>query len=285
MRVAFYASRGKKFDETIARHFRRGCRRLGDECEILATADWHGQVEATADLGVVVGVKNVSGPIFRAYRDAGKHAVFIDKGYTRIRGGPLGTLYWRFSVDEFQPLAYFQRQPRAPERWLALKTPLRPRQRGRKILYAGSSQKFCDWHCLGDATLYAERVLEGVRKHTQREIIYRPKPSWKNAVPVEGYGYSGAENKFIADLMESYCLVTYGSNACFEALLHGVPTVVLGDGVTRPVSDTTVRAVDAPRMPSLDEIRQLAFDLAYCQVALTEMADGLCWRLIREVTG
>lgn len=285
MKVTIYASEGKKFDDAIARSFKAGCARHGVMSETRATANWVGKLDRAADLAVVVGVKDKSGPIFKAYRAAGRHAVFIDKGYTRIRGGPLGTLYWRVSVDAFQPLAYF-RCGRPSDRWVALKVPIVASQRhGTNILFAGSSQKYCDWHGLGPATAYAERVLGDIRKYTDRPIVYRPKPSWADAVPVAGYEYSPGDDKFITQLEDAHCLVTYGSNACFEAVLHGVPSIVLGDGVTRNVSSTTVAEVAAPRMPTAVETYALACDLAYCQYTLDEMAVGLCWVNIRDVIG
>lgn len=275
-RLAFYASVGKKFDDGLAQTFTAGCRRHGMTTHVFPTADWAGQVDRKADVGVVVGVKDKSGPIFKAYRAAGKHAVFIDKGYTRIRGGPLKTLYWRVSINTFQPLAYF-RCGRPDHRWRALNIPITEYRPGSTVLFAGSSQKYCDWQGLGPATAYAERVLAEIRKYTDRPVVYRPKPSWKDAVPVDGYDYSPDSDKFITRLDEAHCLVTYGSNACFEALLNGVPSIVLGDGITRPVSSTTAADVEAPRMPNRDELYHLACDLSYCQWTLDEFANGTCW--------
>jgi hypothetical protein len=282
MRVVFYASVGKKFDDTLGKAFARGAKRHGHTCVVQPIADFDGVLPDT-DVCVVVGVKSMSCPVFKAHRQAGRHAVFLDKGYTRLQGGPLGTLYWRVSVDEFQPLSYF-RSDRPADRWERLGLDIADtRSSGRSILFAGSSQKFCQWHGLGDATEYAAKTLRRIAKYTDRPVVYRPKPSWGDAVPVEGFGYSSHEDRFPTALSEAHCLVTYGSNACFEALLNGVPTVVLGDGVTRPVSDTELSAVDSPRFPSYVETLQLARDLAYCQWTVDEMAAGECWCEIQSL--
>lgn len=275
MRVAFHASAGKKFDDALSRAFCAGCKAHRIKSGVHPTAEWDGTPVEGADVGVVVGVKDKSHPIMEAYLAAGRHAVFIDKGYTRIRGGPLGTEYWRVSVDAFQPLAYFRDKIRSDDRWKALDVPVRfTRNKGTAVLFAGSSQKFCDWHGLGDATAYAERTLAALRQHTDREIVYRPKPSWGDAVPIDGYQYSRDGDKFVTRLEAAYCLVTYGSNACFEALISGVPTVVLGDGVTAPLSSTTVEGVADPLFPPPHKTYELACALAYCQWTLDEMAAG-----------
>ncbi len=279
MRIAFHASVGKKFDGAISAAFADGVRTAGHKCRVIPTADWKGEPEPDAAVGVVVGVKDKSAPIFQAYRAAGKQAVFIDKGYARIRGGPLGTLYWRVSVNAFQPLEYFQKVRHSSARWDSLGVTIDGKRRsGQNILFAGSSQKFCTWQGLGDATKYAEKVLAGIGKYARRPIIYRPKPSWTDAVPVDSFGYSPPTEKFQVELANAHVLVTYGSNACFEALINGVPTIVLGDGVTRPLSDTSLEAVERPRYPSAKEVHQLAYDLAYCQWTLEEMTSGETWQ-------
>lgn len=277
MFVTFHASAGKKFDDAIAAHFLAGCRLHGHRVACVPTAAWDGTPDPRADVGVVVGVKDKSGPIFQAYRKAGRHAVFVDKGYARIRGGDLGTLYWRVSVDDFQPLSYF-RAGRPPDRWDALGVEVADdRVRGENVLFAGSSQKFCTWHGLGDATAYAEAVLAKLRAYTDRPIVYRPKPSWVDKVEIPGFGYSPPEEKFQVELANAHCLVTYGSNACFEALVRGVPTVVLGNGITRDLGGTACKQVADPPFPKRGHVRKLAHDVAYCQWTLEEMAAGTCW--------
>lgn len=282
MRIIIYASTNKKFDSSIAECLNEG--RGRHKITIAPTSSWKGEAEKRYDLAVVVGVKGHSGPIFKAYRDIGKHAVFIDKGYTRLRGGPVGTLYWRVSIDSFQPLPYFQKRPRPDDRWGKLGIEIKPRQEGGEaILFAGSSQKYCDWFQLGSATRYADYVLKAIRERSSRPIIYRPKPSWADAVPIEGYEYSPDTDKFVTRLEQAHCLVTFGSNACFEALISGVPSVVLGEGITKPVSSTTVKEVDNPKFPDASVVYQLACDLAYCQYSLKEMFKGVCWQHVEEV--
>jgi hypothetical protein len=282
MRVTFYGSMSKKFDKQIAECLQRGIQRCGDLCELVGTEDFK-KLPKGVDCAVVVGVKANSGPIFHRYRKAGRHAVFIDKGYTRIRGGPLGTLYWRISGNAFQPLHYFQKTPRPSDRWRWSETDIRDRRvpGGQEVLFAGSSQKFCDFHKLGNATEYATAVLREARKHTDRPLAYRPKPSWGDAVPIEGVRYSHPKEKFVGALDLAHVVVTYGSNACLEAMLFGVPAVVLGDGITRPLCSTSLADLDKPRFPTRDQLYQLACDLAYCQWTLSEFASGDAWKVLR----
>lgn len=282
MRVVFHASVGKRFDDQIAEAFASGCRTHRVDCRKEPVESWSGT--ADADVGVVVGVKGSSAAIFRKYREEGRHAVFIDKGYTRIRGGPLGTLYLRASLDAFQPLEYFQRLPRRSTRWDSLGVPIAEGRRpGRNVVFAGSSQKYCNWHGLGDATRYAQDILGGLAGYTSRSVVYRPKPSWGGKEPVDGFSYSGPDQRFDTELSDAHAVVTHGSNACFEALINGVPTVVLGEGIARPLAATGYSDIDAIGYPPVDKVHQLAYDLAHCQWTLEEIASGALWQEFKDV--
>jgi hypothetical protein len=283
VKVVFYASEGKKFDETLAARMGKGVKRRGDAYEVLPIK---GVVEPLpdTDVAILAGVKGGSKPCFEAHRRAGRHAIILDKGYTRLRGGELGTLYWRLSVDDFQPHAYL-RAGRPGDRWERLGMTVLPmwKKDHGQVLFCGSSQKYCDWHGLGDATEYARRTLKQLSRLTDRELVYRPKPSWGGAVPVRGFRYSSHEEKFVAELDRTFCVVTFGSNAAFEAVLAGVPALVLGDGIARPLCRTRLEDVGDPLYPTTAEVRQVGCDIAYCQWTLEEMASGECWDHVRPV--
>jgi hypothetical protein len=38
-------------------------------------------------------------------------------------------------------------------------------------------------------------------------------------------------------------------------------------------------------VPHEDDVRQLAYDVAYCQWTLDEMEDGLAWRYVKQIAG
>jgi hypothetical protein len=282
MKVVFYVSEGKKFDETLAEALGRGVRRRGDEYEVRPIAGFE-RADPAVDVAIVAGVKGWSQDCFEAYVQAGRHAIILDKGYTRIRGGPLGTLYWRCSVDAFQPHAYLSRAQHSGERWNRLGVTIIPdlgRQKG-SVLFCGSSQKYCNWHNLGDATEYARKVLGELRRRTDRELVYRPKPSWGDAVEIPGYRYSAPGDKFLPELDRTFVVVTFGSNAAFEAILRGVPAVVLGDGIARPLARTSCKDVESPLRPAATAVYDLACNVAHCQWSADEMASGEAWKHLR----
>lgn len=274
VRVIFWSS-GKPREDAIAAALGQAVRSGGDDFEVRTVEDYH---EPSGDVGCVFGVKGIARRLLDDYRAAGRHALFFDKGHTRRL--PDGAALWRVSADGFMPLDTFQRVPRPGDRAKAHGLSLSPRQFGECVLFAGASQKHCDFHGLGDCSEYARRVIAEVRAHTDRPVIYRPKPSWRSAVPIDGTEFSRSPTRLADELARCFVLVTHSSNAAVEAILAGVPAIVLGPGIARPVTSRTVADVEDPYWTLDEERRQWLADLAYCQWSVEEIASGETWKTI-----
>jgi hypothetical protein len=284
MKVVFYAA-ARPIDTAISRAFCAGAKRHGADIEIAEHLPHAKSQPIRGDVAVICGVQGHR--VFSRYRQRNRHAIIIDKGYTRIRGGELGTLYWRVSVDALQPVEYFQAVKHHADRWDKLQLaplPWQPHEDGR-VLFAGSSQDYCDWHGLGKAEDFALKTMRLLKQHTRREIVYRPKPSWGRAWPLRGFKFSPPKTKLFVELPTVFTLVTFGSNAAIEALLCGVPAVVLGDGLCRPLAGTSLKRIERPCIPPELDRLQFFYDMAYCQWTLEEMQSGLVWEHLRERLG
>lgn len=283
LKAVFYAEPRHRFDAALSQYVGPGIRERGDTYAICNIQKYNGVPDG--DVAVFVGVKGRSRFVFDTYREAGKHTVVFDKGYNRTKQGvDIGTLFWRVSVDDLQPHRYLMSQKYRDDRWEALGQKIKPMRRdGSGIFFCGGSQKYCNWHCLGDATAYAKTVLDTAAKFTKQKLIYRPKPSWRDAVPIKGYGYSGEDKAFKKEVANCYQTITYGSNACFESLLLGIPTIVLGDGIARSLARTRIEDVVKPLYPTEDEVYRLACAVSYCQWTREELSSGKAWKHLRKV--
>lgn len=284
MNVVFWAS-NKDFDKRISELFGRGVtRNRKDRFTVMDRKQYVGPVKNT-DVALVLGVKNNSKDILKDHLLAGKNIIFIDKGYVRVRSADpmLSVDYYRFSVNGFQPIHYFQSKKRSPMRWELFNIKIQPMQKeGEHIVFAGSSAKYSRFFQLPNPTEYATEIFKLIREHSLREIVYRPKPSWKDAVPINGTVFSSNRRKLYKELEEAYALITHGSNACFDAMIKGVPTFVLGDGITKSISKHSIKDINEPYYPSDDERYQLCCDISYCQWTGKEMATGEAWRHLRK---
>ena len=284
MKITFWRS-NKPLEHRLAERVGEGVKILGFDYEVRVVDDYNGPLAET-DVAIVLGVKGMSGYIMREHQVLDKHVIYIDKGYYRGRGDdPAVKLeYFRFSVDGFQPINYFQNVKRPSNRWDRLGFTFKPMQRhGSTVVYAGSSQKYCDFQQIGDATKYASKVVRGVRKMLpNNEIIYRPKPTWKDAVPIEGTTFSQRKKKIQEELKTAKALVTHGSNASFDSILAGVPCVVLGDAIAKPIAMSSLQQLRDIKFPKDEERNQWGCDLAYCQWTLDEMRSGEMWENLKE---
>lgn len=282
MKVVFVAS-DKPREAVLGEAFVAGARSHGHDAEVTRRPD--GGVPPAdvvdADVVAMVGVKSAA--MFAANMRMGRTCLMFDKGYSRHRKDGARTWeYWRVAVNAHQPTRYLPAMRMPNDRWRALGVDVRPwRQRGAHIVLAGSSAKYHAFHGLHDPTRYAAKVAGQIRHLTNRTVIYRPKPSWRDAVPISGTVYSGAQQSMADVLHNAWALVTHGSNACFEAMIAGVPCVVLGDAVARPISSTALQEINLPRLAEHVDRMQLLANLAYCQWTVSELASGAAWPSIQ----
>lgn len=279
MRVTFFHS-DKPREHLLADAFAQGVRAAGDTVELRALTP---TVEvAECDVACMVGVK--SRELYRAHWDRGTHVIYLDKGYTRHAApGPVKLWeYWRVAVDAHHPTARLMKIARPGDRAERLGLVMLPwRKKGSQIVVAGSSQKYHDFYGLRHPTQWASKVIKQIQGiDPKRPIVYRPKPSWREAVAIEGSTFSqGGE---IYDVLAgAWCLVTHGSNAVFEAVLSGIPCVVLGDAVAKPISSEKLEDLVDPFLATYNERHQWLANLAYCQWTLPEFASGEAWGYIR----
>lgn len=281
MKVVFWTS-DKARERILAEAFLSGVKSRGDDIEIRALTPVPEIVPGT-DVACMVGVK--SRELYRLHWQAGIHTVYFDKGYSRHKSeGPVrGWEYWRVAVDGHHPTRHLMQIKRPHDRLDALEVELKPwRKRGDHVILAGSSQKYNDFYGLGDATDYAKKLVKRIRGNTEREIVYRPKPSWHDAVPIPGTHFSRLPAETMDDVLEgAWALITHGSNACFEAVVAGVPCVIVGDAVAKPISSTDLSDLSRPRIVSDDDRAQWLANLAYWQFTQPEMLSGMTWETVR----
>lgn len=285
MKIVVYRS-DKPHERNLADAICAGALAHGMDGEIRRMAEYIDPTDDT-DVAVMIGVKGRSKDCMRDHLLCGKHIIYVDKGYIRYKEqGVVKSMphLWRFSVDAFQPTNYFQKNPRPSDRWDILGITMHPRyEEGDCIMYAGKSQKYCNWWRLGDANEFAAKTIHRIRKHTTRNIIYRPKPSYKNATPIEGTIFSGPTKKIYAELPRTYCLVTHGSNASLDAIFYGIPAISLGECIANPVANGELTALrNELFFPTEQERLQWAYDMSYCQWTIAELKSGEAMQYLKE---
>ena len=290
-----YLSLPKPREKAIGEALKAGFEAHGDAVTVLPTAEYAAPEDGT-QIACVIGIKGKSKRVFEDHIRSGRHALLVDKSYFGRAE------FLRLSLDGFQP-HYAHEIERPHDRLERMGVKFRPLRAGRRdshVIYAGSSQKYCDWHGLGDATEYAKGVCHQINKAfgsgdatpSMRRVLYRPKPSWvaghpEDAIPVANTVFSGPDVKLDKLLPDCWALVTHGSNAAVEAVVAGVPVVVVSDGAcaAQPMAGRDLQKdVYHPKFPKDDERRQWAADLCWLQWTIEEIASGAAWASLQPHT-
>jgi hypothetical protein len=289
-------------ENDLAEAIKAGARAHDDQVEIREVTDSAGPVVEPCDLVLKIGVKSRNW--FRAYNAAGIPYAYFDKGYIRKRAPVKWLEYWRVSVNGHQPLRYVESAKHDEARATSMGFELHEwrNPRGDCIVVDGSSGKHCYFHADRDflsgregkrqlddyANAQAADLVRRVSEATDRPIVYRPKPSWKGAKPIQGTEYARGRagvgiKDFDYDIRRAHVVVTNGSNLCFDAVMDGVPSIVLGNGIAAPISSRSLSDIESPRLASHDERRQWLNNCAWCQFKLEEFRSGMGWQVIKDM--
>ena len=136
-----------------------------------------------------------------------------------------------------------------------------------------------------DVIGWEEAAIATIRKHSDKPIVYRPKPQANRKPqlpPLLGTTYSDPVARKIEDeLKDAWAVVSHHSNAGLDALIAGVPCFQ-PDGVASVLGLADLSLIETPRLPSYEERRQLVHDVCYCQWNAAEIDAGLAWRHFRD---
>lgn len=146
------------------------------------------------------------------------------------------------------------------------------RRTGSKILVVLSTEKPFQYYGHNRET-WLKKVVRTLKKHTDREIVFREKASRGERT-----------NDTIYDALDDdvYALVTYNSVAAVEAIQAGIPAFALAPTAADPVGNKDLSHIENPNMPDEEVIQKWLHSIAYSQFSLDEIISGRAWNLVLE---
>lgn len=218
-----------------------------------------------ADMIGFVGVKSIQRK--EAAIRAGMPFMHFDKAYNRD-----WPKWWRVCINAAHPTEYMMHLRRSSGRardqgwrfrgWRA--------ERGEAVLLAGSSAKYAAYVGAPHPSQWAKDMAKAYG--VSGPVIYRPKPSWHDAVEIPGTEFSKGSktNPIIRDFKRSRVTVTHSSVAAFESIMYGLPAITTGLGITKHMEDD-------------EHIQEAINALAMCQFNRSEIQSGYVFRHAAEV--
>lgn len=284
LEVAVYARRNRRRSKVLASAMINGIHRCGDIPRFFEHTQYQGPAYRIA---VFYGAGQADGmgkllSDYRALADQGYVAIHMDLGYWGRKHGGTFAGYHKIAVNARHPTAYFQRRKHPGDRARTLGLRAQPaKSRGAHILLAGMSEKSAIDNGFAGAEVWERQAVAEIRKRTDRPIIYRPKPSWPGARPIEGVEYSPPDQPLNHVLERAHCVVTHHSNVAGDGYLLGVPAFCW-EGVGSTLASQDWDLIDNPRQTTIEERQQWVNDVAYCQWKPEEMKRGDTWRHLKD---
>lgn len=253
-----------------------GLKRHGDKIIPYGTREL--KCSPVEDVRIIVGIVDTEQCV-----DGVRRFVF-DKGYDRKNMGPRQWLHWSIRyMPEWPETRLMFNAPH--DRMGTLRMSLHARRPpGSRIVVATSSQKYCYHHNLGNANEYAENIVKELKKKTKLEIWYRPKPTYKGAVPIKGTHFDQDKgSKALKRIFDNaHLLITDGSHIGSRAVIGGIPAITLDGGMAYSVTGHTLDNIEDPYWP--DEKKRLNWfaDIGYSHYTIPEITEGLAWEVMKR---
>lgn len=274
-RVVVYVLEHNKRSKMVASAMHEGIQRSGETVKIVPT---HCYRRPEGEIAVFYGYDPLLQQIFKDYRASGLDVVYVDLGYWGRREGGSLSGFHKISVNGRHPTEYFQAVKHDSKRFDHFGLNIEAWRSGGHVLVAGMSAKGAavEGYKPNEWETWA---IQTVREFTDRRIIYRPKPSWLDAVSIRGAEYINDIDALDSLIEGAHAVVTHHSNVSIDGLLKGVPSFAFG-GVGSVLSLSDLSKLETPWRPETRE--QFCFDLAYSQFTSAEMRSGAAWRHLRD---
>lgn len=247
--------------KVVANAMAAGIRAFGDEAEVL-------QADQGAPKGFDVGV--MYGWKRREQLKRFEQFVYADLGYW------CRDTHYRLTVGGWGPERYVHAGLPA-DRLASFGVDVKPwGAAGVDVLLIGAQDKSMQQH--GFRYMEWERAMARELLKRGCRVVYRPKPTDPQRVPMHVDGVLYDDGPLHRALDGAACVVMHHSNTALDALAHGVPVYCeIGVGAAFSV------ALDEIKNPPLRQGReQFLADAAWLQWSVAEMKSGAAWAHLRE---
>ena len=262
----------------VAKAFKKGL--SGEDSGVVLHDDEH---KATFDAIAFYGMSVPHIKMWKEYRQNNKPVFIADLGYFGENRGAGGSGHLKVSVNHWHPTTYFQKFKHLNDRFAKFNIPVKQMsdKRGPNIILAGIGPKSGVLYDMKHQS-WDEYAVKEIRKHTDRKIIYRVKPSAQHTFkPIPSTEWSEPTLQLEKLLRNAWAVVSHHSNVAVNGVLEGIPCFV-NDGVSTTIGLSDLSMIENPKIISHKEQQQFLADLAYTQWTLDEIASGKTWKHLKS---
>lgn len=214
-------------------------------------------------------VTKAKGEIIRKARECNAGVLIVEQGY--IKRTDFRAVGW----NGINGHADFRNDGMPPDRWQKLNVTLAPwhQKSGGYVLVCGQ----VPWDVSvqdGNHLAWCRETVDEAKRRGFK-VRFRPHPYAVKRNVVHDVACDISAATLADDLASARCVVTYNSNTGVDAILAGVPVIAFDDGsMVRTIAG---RSLDDLGNPPTPDRTQWAYDIAYAQWTMDELANGAAW--------
>ena len=191
---------------------------------------------------------------------------------------------WKVGLNGINRDAYFGDMGNTSDRANLLRLVLKPwRTDGKYILLCGQHDRSEQWRNMPSMGTWVFNIIEEIRKHSDRAIIFRPHPrcplphiehEFKNVTRHDPKHVTGTYDDFDMGFNNVHATISYSSNPGIHSVLEGVPAFV---GLASLAYDAAndidfLHDIENPLMP---DRQQWLNDYAWTEYTIEEISQGI----------
>ena len=222
------------------------------------------QLDPSFDLVIVNGLRWSGRTVSDAYRANGVPVIVADAAHLRR-----DRQYIRLTPGDHTWLPPMECPS---DRFDDLDMPVsRGRHNGSHVLIAGQLENDSS-HGLtrGELQKWLVSTVKELRKHTNRDLIWRPHPADEWDVGAADAVHWPSSEPLVDSLAESWAVVTYNSTIGLDALAAGIPVFTTAPSIYSECACFDLSEIETAALPSYDDRLRLFCRIAYTQWQMLE---------------
>lgn len=226
-------------------------------------------------------------PVWNHYRSNNKPVIVAEVG------GLIRDTTWRLSANGINRSAIFPKVKLDPTRPNKLGLKLHDWHKGDYVLICGQHEKSEQWRNMPPMDDYYKRTVLEVRKHTNRPIVIRSHPRYRENIffniDKDFYKLHGVEwnmPKKIHNTTDSFdleallphchCVISHSSNSGIAAVIHGTPAIISKDSLAYDMGTDDISKIESLPRPNRE---QWFLELCHKEWLVDEL--DLAWQGLR----
>ena len=129
-----------------------------------------------------------------------------------------------------------------------------------------------------DYNKWLNTLFKNLKKNTNRKIVFRNHPLYNltdNLIHIPEYINIDKNLNLKESLKNTYCVISYNSNALIESLIGGIPIICLNKmSVIYDLCENNLENINNIHIPKHNDILQRFYDLSYRQWSYEELKNG-----------